>query len=553
MNLTNEPWIPVRRADGSPDKIAPYQITDHIGTDKSPIIAVASPRPDFDGALVQFLIGLLQTTCTPETDADWWDWREQPPTSEELSLRFEPVSLAFQLKGAQPFMQEKLIGSSQAKWHPFSYLLIGAATDSTLKNNTDHFQKRVPENSVYCIKCAAAALYTLQTFAPGGGGGGDGKFTSLRGGGPLTTLVLGENLWETIWLNVVLGELFSFQKSDKSIFPWLDISYFVNAKHPVRVVHSDDMAPEHLFWGMPRRIELELIDNGQKASCSICGEIEETICNGYFDRSGGMTYQYEVSEVKGGKNKKVKKPSWIYPNHPLSPYIESTDSNDNRPSAVHPQSDGIGYRHWLGIIENSTEANIFRKPARVIEQYRNLIKEDGRLWAFGYDMDNMKARCWHDATMPILVVPKGQEGIFKPLVEKIVQAAHWTCGIIRGRIKDALVGDSDIRGDLSYIQLHFWNYTEAAFYCHARQLRDGLGEQEKENLILESWRTSLRDSALTIFDHYAQVGDFDYVHPRTIAVARNDLSKTMNGKKLRDLLRLPQPDRKATKSQRKTQ
>ena len=148
MNLTNEPWIPVRRADGSPDKIAPYQITDHIGTDKSPIIAVASPRPDFDGALVQFLIGLLQTTCTPETDADWWDWREQPPTSEELSLRFEPVSLAFQLKGAQPFMQEKLIGSSQAKWHPFSYLLIGAATDSTLKNNTDHFQKRVPENSV---------------------------------------------------------------------------------------------------------------------------------------------------------------------------------------------------------------------------------------------------------------------------------------------------------------------------------------------------------------------------------------------------------------------
>ena len=105
---------------------------------------------------------------------------------------------------------------------------------------------------------------------------------------------------------------------------------------------------------------------------------------------------------------------------------------------------------------------------------------------------------------------------------------------------------------MSHVQLHFWHYTEAAFYSHARQLRDVLGEQDKETLILESWLKSLRDSALAIFDHYAQVGDFDYVDPRTIAVARNDLSKTLNGKKLSDLLGLPQPDRKATKSQRKT-
>jgi CRISPR-associated endonuclease/helicase Cas3 len=144
-------------------------------------------------------------------------------------------------------------------------------------------------------------------------------------------------------------------------------------------------------------------------------------------------------------------------------------------------------------------------------------------------------------------------GIFKGLVEKTVQAAHWVCGIIRGRIKDALLGDSDTRGDLSYVQLHFWNSTDAAFYSHVRKLRDVLGELEKENQILESWRTSLRNSALIIFDHYAQVGDFDYVDPRTTAVARNDLNKTMNGKKLRDLLGLPQPDRNTSKSQRKTQ
>jgi CRISPR system Cascade subunit CasA len=60
MNLISERWIPVRHADGSHERIAPWQLTDGVGGD-NPIVAVASPRPDFDGALTQFLIGLLQT------------------------------------------------------------------------------------------------------------------------------------------------------------------------------------------------------------------------------------------------------------------------------------------------------------------------------------------------------------------------------------------------------------------------------------------------------------------------------------------------------------
>ncbi|EQD59749.1 CRISPR-associated protein Cse1, partial [mine drainage metagenome] len=91
MNLINDAWIPARRADGTTEKIEPWRLTDHIGTGKSPIIAVASPRPDFDGALTQFLIGLLQTTCTPETESAWWDWRESPPSSSTLRKRFASI------------------------------------------------------------------------------------------------------------------------------------------------------------------------------------------------------------------------------------------------------------------------------------------------------------------------------------------------------------------------------------------------------------------------------------------------------------------------------
>lgn len=543
MNLINDAWIPVRRADGSRKTIAPWQLTESIA--ENPIVAIASPRPDFDGALVQFLIGLLQTTCTPD-EKGWWDWRSKPPSPAVLRERFSMMVTTFDLVGTKGplFMQERLANDEKAKLHPVSYLLIGAATDSALKLNTDHFQKRrIDQEECLCPSCAAAALYTLQTFAPSGGGGGDGKFTSLRGGGPLTTLILGQNLWETVWLNIVAGKPFAARRPSKTLFPWLDVASFVSEAAPVTTVHSDDMDPLHVFWGMPRRIYLDFIANADRKACAVCGGEGDLICQQYRDRAGGLTYQFE--EMRNGK--KDKRPSWVSPRHPLSPYSEndSGDANEKRPSAIHPQPGGIGYRHWLGLIENSTDGKFRKLPATVVEQFRTMAREDARLWAFGYDMDNMKARCWYDATMPLLTSPDGMDEVFKALVEQLVRGAEWVAGILRGRIKDVLVGDSDAGRDLSFVTAHFWRATEGAFYDHAKRLRDGLATPGSETPITESWLFAMRAAALSIFDHYSQAGDFDAVNPRKVAIARNDLVMALAGKKLRSLLGLPAPNRKA--------
>lgn len=531
MNLISEPWMPVRRANGWQGRVEPWRITD-FAQGESPILAVASPRPDFDGALTQFLIGLLQTTCTPKTSDAWWEWRETPPAPGVLKERFAVVSSAFALTSDKEplFMQERL--SKKAEKHPIGYLLIGSPTDSTLKQNTDHFQKRPAEEQTLCPSCAAAALYTLQTFAPSGGGGGDGKFTSLRGGGPLTTLVLGGNLWETTWLNVLSGGEFKSRGLDHKTFPWLNMSAFLSDARPVKTIHSIDMNSEHAFWGMPRRIQLWFSDakssDGHCWHCALCGVEVEHGCTGFSDLTGGLTYQ------EGDGNK--KRPSWIHPRHPLSPYNRG---DDQRPSAVHPQEGGVGYRHWLGLIENAVTGKVERLPAAVVERFRGL-REDGRLWAFGFDMDNMKARCWYDATMPLLSVPVGQDSIFKALVERLIVAADWAAGALRGRVKDVLLGKNEARGDLSFVGAHFWSVTESAFYDHAKRLRDGLALAQAEVPVLEGWRSVLRRSALDVFDGYALTGDFDAVDPRAVAMARNDLGKALAGKKLRDILGLPQ-------------
>ena len=105
--------------------------------------------------------------------------------------------------------------------------LLETPTDNTLKNNADHFVKDRTENA-FSLPVAAQALIALQMNAPSGG---KGHRTSLRGGGPMTTLVTADPareaqrdapLWRTLWLNVLSARDFEPIDFDPALaFPWL--------------------------------------------------------------------------------------------------------------------------------------------------------------------------------------------------------------------------------------------------------------------------------------------------------------------------------------------
>ena len=63
FNLVSEPWLPVRRLSGAAESIQPWRITE--GIDEDPFVAFDWPRPDFNGAAHELLIGLLATTAAP--------------------------------------------------------------------------------------------------------------------------------------------------------------------------------------------------------------------------------------------------------------------------------------------------------------------------------------------------------------------------------------------------------------------------------------------------------------------------------------------------------
>ena len=158
--------------------------------------------------------------------------------------------------------------------NPITALLIGSPTGQTLRLNTDHFIKRGLVEGL-CPSCSAMALLTMQVNAPSGG---RGHLTGIRGGGPLTTLILpasgDASLWATCWLNVLPADQMRrltgnpAHDSPRATFPWL-ASGPGAGQTAARVTTPDDMSPLHVFWAMPRRLFLDF-DGAQPGSCDLC-------------------------------------------------------------------------------------------------------------------------------------------------------------------------------------------------------------------------------------------------------------------------------------------
>jgi len=266
MNLLNEPWMPVRRRDGSLKWIAPHQISD------PDIVAFDADRPDFNGALAQFSIGLLQTLTPVDSPIVWKQLFANPPDAAMLESWFTPAAAAFEFdgKGAR-FMQDRSLKSDEGTVNEIGALFIESPGDSTLEKNIDHFVKR-GQVAAICQNCVASALLTLQINAPAGGAG---YRTGLRGGGPLTTLIVSQqqqSLWDDLWLNVRERSVFLAQGGDSTktaehfTFPWLaDIGKIQKEGGETAPIQ---VHPAHLYWAMPRRIRIDF-DNVSVGECAI--------------------------------------------------------------------------------------------------------------------------------------------------------------------------------------------------------------------------------------------------------------------------------------------
>ena len=289
---------------------------------------------------------------------------------------------------------------------------------------------------------------------------------------------------------------------------------------------------------MPQRVKLDF-DSGKPGLCAVCGRHGERLVGSYTIKNYGLNY----------------KGAW---SHPLSPYYETKEGW----LPVHPQPDGLGYQHWLAWVLGANTKKSSTRVAQVVDRALLLPQRTTggplRLWAFGYDMDNMKARCWYESTLPLYGLADCSADARRSVqaeVERWLAAAELASAYLRGAVKDAWFS-TDARGDFGHIDAAYWSGTEAAFYRQLQTLIDRARESAEyaELAVREAWHAVLVKAALRLFDQsFVGSSPIERQNPRRIALAQRQLRNSLHGPKLRQALGLPtdpataKPARKSAK------
>lgn len=431
--------------DGSRRVIAAWQMAD------PDIVALDWPRMDLNIACLELLIGLVYLADSPEDDDDWAERRTPDPERlRERLARFEP---AFNLLGEGPrFLQdlEPLTGEPSAP----DMLFIDSAGESTEKNNADlmTWRARYPRLP---LPMAAMALYAFQAFAPAGG---KGNRTSMRGGGPQTTLVNpGGGLWSLIWANVPNGE----PAPSPDFLPWMQKT--VVSSSEASKVWPQDRHPAEAFFGMPRR--LRLIE-------------QDGAITGVVQRPHGNNYA-----------------GW---EHPLTPHYRMKVGAELLPR--HPPAGVFGYRHWLGIVaaDKKQEDAGLRKRARVVSGWWSRSKYLGapslEVIVAGWVMSNMKPLDYSFSTAPLIELTEAAALALPGLVEAADQFAL----ALRQALRPVLA-EGEAR---EAVREEFFIRSQTDFEARVRELQQGHAPAE----VARRWRDLTQRLALDLFDTQALPG-----------------------------------------------
>lgn len=520
MNLIQADWLPVRRLSGARETIAPHRITEGFSDD--PVMALDFGRADFDGAIAEFLIGLLAVACPPAATTDdeaeevWADAWETPPSPAALQKAFAPLAFAFNMGGDGPRCFQDIDPLKDCKPLDLRLLLIDAPGENAEKLNNDLFQK-LDSTPDFALSFTAAAVITRQTYDPGSG---SGYRTSMRGGGPLTTLAVtsrtapvssrGDDrittLWDRLWPNVP-DRTSNAPTLDKKLFPWLDKT---QTSEKNQVCTQQEMHDLHCFFGMPCRIRLVYDADGAPS--------------GYRRRKHGINYE-----------------AWM---HPLSPYYTTKDNT----LPVHPQSRPVSYEDWLGVLAGHGEGGT---PAAMLnimtERVRFLEPEDRervRVEAFGYAMKKAKVLSWTTQTIPFFVVPDARRNAFVSNLRMVVASAEAMAQTVKYAIRIAFFGERDANGRVKVRDAggetgmdavyNFWAQSEPAFRAFADNIAGENATTENDQKQRRVFFDKATSIAHRVFDAHvdmdAVLADKPWRYSASLRALNIGLS-TRNGKK----------------------
>ena len=544
FNLLSDPFLPVVMRSGAqrwlafPELVAGAKSN---GLDEDYPVEFNWPRPDFNMASFEFCIGVISLAFDMREEDDWRPFWTNPPDRDALAEKLAPFVHAFYLNGEGPrFLQD--CESLQGGETPIELLLIDTPGQNGQRKNSDLLTHR-DRYAALGLPAAAMTLYTLQAYAPSGGAG---NRTSMRGGGPLTALVVPATndgappvpLWRKIFANVVpCDKRLRIDELPKAL-PWMAPTL---TSEKSRTVSLADAHPLQAYFGMPRRIRL--VFSSEPDTCSMTGR-KEPLVTGFIQKPYGTNYGL-----------------W---QHPLTPYRRQREAGE--PYSAKPKSGRFGYRDWVAATVGSKDGKLAEQPTNIKlaknnrshALSQNKQATDARVRVGGWAMNNMEAIAYLFAEEPLhLAKTHDQQQALDDLARHFSEAADQAVSQLLAALKKALFSGqkntSNDKGILDQARADFFDATEDQFH---RLLDNLLQEMPEDGRLTDPtasarhWLGIMRRVALATFDRLAPVPLQDAEKAKTIVNAYGILNATFAGwtkqsKSLYDKLKLPLPEKKS--------
>lgn len=295
MNLLKDRWIPVRASGGSGAfcLLTYQQLLCEPGNWQ-----VSLPRDDLELACVQLLVSMTQVMFLPEDDKTLRARISKTLLPEEFAVGISPCCDWFDLDHPiQPFMQSRRV---TGKLTSVQKLLPGLPEKTSTAPGAHCFFNEVTEVRYISGAVAAIALFNQATNCPSFGGGFKG---SLRGGAPITTLVYGNGLRETIWQNVLTRKRIEQRQIAMLGFD-KDQPTWVKPIQEATINWNEIGLVRGLFW-QPARVEL--VQSEMDAPCDVLGGKAVSVYTGFRCEKFSFTVNGVWPHPHGAMTKSLKK------------------------------------------------------------------------------------------------------------------------------------------------------------------------------------------------------------------------------------------------------
>lgn len=486
MNLLTDTWIPIQKQDQY-QKITLQQLLCGEETGE-----LCLPRDDMELACLQLLCAITQVLITPKNKKELGKYVMQPITKDAYAEACQSKLEWFDLNHSEtPFMQIRNVEAAEPT--SMDKLLAGVA-DGTNKSFVN------PQGLADCLCgcCSAIALFNVANNAPSLGGGFKG---SLRGSTPITILIKGKELRQTVWMNVLTEETLAV------VMPWYQDTkaqppnYLDTISVGRKIPASSIGLNRGLLW---QPAHFELLPPQLEGKCSCCGCIEPVYVG--FNKA---KFNYTIEGI------------WPHPLSSRTFTVKKGEKEERFPSFT---TTAPTWTHLSRLVIDQQNEKEGQQTAPVILQARTVMANDKIQLIVGGYRNNQATVL--ERRHEIFSLAQGWASHGEVIRRVIIDGLAYK-NILRKALYLFAVGVKDkIHGS----GINLCDSAEADYYQRTEhRLHQCLAiiDFEAPDSDLKSLSSQLKESVINIFDHVTEPYRQEPKMLKALALARRSLHKSL--------------------------